>query len=118
MRAVVSIAVQAPDPVSMAATITRVSDVVAEINRDTKSAELTITAVHERPLAVQKRGLSAEESVVAEAVGRGLTNKQIADVVGITEARVKSLVRCALLALGLPNRTSLAMWLTKKESHR
>ncbi len=55
-------------------------------------------------------GLSARELMVVPHLRGGLSNKEIARELGITEATVKVHVKALLRKAGLRNRTQLAMW--------
>lgn len=54
-------------------------------------------------------GLSQRERQVAEAAGRGSTNKEIARVMGITERTVKAHLSAAYEKLGVRDRMQLAL---------
>jgi DNA-binding CsgD family transcriptional regulator len=62
------------------------------------------------------RGMSERERDVAQLVCRGLTNKEIAGALYISERTVESHVRSALQKLGLQRRTQLAAYLLGEES--
>lgn len=54
--------------------------------------------------------LSAREREVVRLVARGLANKQIAAALGITERTVKAHLGSIFRQLGVPDRTSAALW--------
>jgi non-specific serine/threonine protein kinase len=54
--------------------------------------------------------LSRREREVAVLVGRGYTNRRIADELGITERTVETHVSKVLRKLGLGSRTQIAAW--------
>lgn len=54
--------------------------------------------------------LSKRQEMVAELVGRGLSNKQIAYQLEITESAVKQHLRGIFARLKISNRTQLALW--------
>lgn len=58
-------------------------------------------------------GLSLREDEVAALVGRGLTNRQIADVLHVSERTVESHVQHILTKLGLRNRSQVATWVMR-----
>lgn len=55
--------------------------------------------------------LTRRERQVMELVGRGYTNREIADVLGITTQTVKSHLANIRAKLGLSNKTELRYWL-------
>jgi non-specific serine/threonine protein kinase len=59
------------------------------------------------------RGLSARESEVAQLICRGRTNRQIAEVLVISERTVARHVENILAKLGVPNRTQIARWVVE-----
>jgi DNA-binding CsgD family transcriptional regulator len=61
-------------------------------------------------------GLSRREHEVAALVGRGLTNRQIADVLYLSERTVESHVQHILTKLGLQNRSQVATWVTARHA--
>jgi DNA-binding CsgD family transcriptional regulator len=54
-------------------------------------------------------GLSAREADVAELVGRGATNAEIARSLHVTEATVKTHLRHIYAKVGVTSRTQLAI---------
>jgi DNA-binding NarL/FixJ family response regulator len=54
--------------------------------------------------------LTAREAEVLECVSRGLTNKEIAHELGISNETVKEHVQHTLSKLGLSDRTQAAVW--------
>jgi DNA-binding CsgD family transcriptional regulator/tetratricopeptide (TPR) repeat protein len=60
-----------------------------------------------------RSGLSRREDEVAALIGRGLTNRQIADVLHLSERTVESHVQHILTKLGLQNRSQVASWVTR-----
>ena len=55
-------------------------------------------------------GLSARETQVAQLVARGLTNRQIAETLVLSERTAGNHVQHILTKLGLHNRTQIAAW--------
>jgi DNA-binding CsgD family transcriptional regulator len=55
-------------------------------------------------------GLTRREREIAELIGRGLTNRQIADVLYIAERTAENHVQHILTKLGLHNRSQIAAW--------
>jgi DNA-binding NarL/FixJ family response regulator len=58
-------------------------------------------------------GLSARELSVLHRLRDGLSNKEIARALGITEATVKVHVKAILRKAQVRNRTQVAMWASK-----
>ena len=54
-------------------------------------------------------GLSARQQQVAQCVARGLSNAQAAQALGLTESTVKAYLKDIFRALGVSNRTQLAL---------
>ena len=65
-------------------------------------------------LAGDYEALTPREIEVLSYVGQGLENKEIAELLGITERTVKAHVTSLLAKLDLPNRVSLAVWAVRK----
>jgi len=55
-------------------------------------------------------GLTRREREIAELVGRGLTNRQIADVLHVAERTAENHVQHILTKLGFRNRSQIAAW--------
>jgi len=55
-------------------------------------------------------GLTRREREIAELVGRGLTNRQIADVLHVAERTAENHVQHILTKLGFHNRSQIAAW--------
>jgi DNA-binding CsgD family transcriptional regulator/tetratricopeptide (TPR) repeat protein len=55
-------------------------------------------------------GLTRREREIAELVGRGLTNRQIADILHIAERTAENHVQHILTKLGFRNRSQIAAW--------
>jgi two-component system, NarL family, nitrate/nitrite response regulator NarL len=64
-------------------------------------------------LTQRASGLSARELSVLHRLRDGLSNKEIARVLGITEATVKVHVKAILRKAQVRNRTQVAMWASK-----
>ncbi len=62
------------------------------------------------PDVVRSFGLSTREYSVAQNLREGLSNKEIARLLGITEATVKVHVKAILRKARVRNRTQVAMW--------
>ena len=57
------------------------------------------------------RPLSPRESQVAKLVAHGMTNKEIAEMMGgITEQSVKNFVAHIMMKTGAPNRVRIVIW--------
>jgi DNA-binding NarL/FixJ family response regulator len=54
--------------------------------------------------------LSRREQQVAQLVARGLTNRQIADELFVSERTAENHVQHILAKLGVSNRTQIATW--------
>jgi DNA-binding NarL/FixJ family response regulator len=54
--------------------------------------------------------LSRREQQVAQLVARGLTNRQIAEELFVSERTAENHVQHILAKLGLSNRTQIATW--------
>ncbi len=66
---------------------------------------------------VSSHGLSARELMVVPRLREGLSNKEIARQLGISEATVKVHVKALLRKARVRNRTQLAMWATRVGLH-
>lgn len=64
---------------------------------------------------MQQGQLSAREREVAALIGRGMTNAEIALLLGLSASTVKHYVETAMRKAGVTNRVSLAMWLRDQE---
>lgn len=62
--------------------------------------------------------LSRREDEVAGLIGRGLTNRQMAEVLHISEKTVENHVQHILQKLELQNRSQVAAWVTTEHSSR
>ena len=60
--------------------------------------------------APETEGLSRTERNIAHFVGHGLSNKEIADKLSLSEGTVRNSLSSALSKLGLRDRTQLAIW--------
>lgn len=60
--------------------------------------------------------LTRREQQVAQLISRGLSNRRIADTLGIREQSVKNLVSVLLRKLECENRVQVALHLTRRES--
>lgn len=75
------------------------------------AAQRMMQAVQDpEPPAGQYEALTPRELEVLECVGRGLENREIAELLGITERTVKAHVTNLLAKLDCPNRVSLAIY--------
>ena len=72
-------------------------------------AKLRGAAEHSDPLS----GLSAQERVLLDLLGEGLTNRQIADRMFLAEKTVKNYVSRLLAKLGMERRTQAAVFISK-----
>jgi DNA-binding CsgD family transcriptional regulator/ribonuclease BN (tRNA processing enzyme) len=62
-------------------------------------------------------GLTRREREIAELVGRGLTNRQIADVLHVAERTAENHVQHILTKLGFHNRSQIAAWAARTTPH-
>ncbi len=76
----------------------------------TKASRLA-ESLRSRAASTGNSGLSRREDEVAALLGRGLTNRQIADVLHVSERTVESHVQHILAKLGLRNRSQVATWM-------
>jgi DNA-binding NarL/FixJ family response regulator len=71
----------------------------------------------ERPPADEPRGkLSRREKELADLVARGLTNRQIAEELVLSERTVENHVRNILKKLKLSSRSEVAAWVALQRS--
>lgn len=63
-------------------------------------------------------GLTPKESRVLELLGRGMTNRQIADDMVLAEKTAKNYVSAVLAKLGLHHRTQAALYVAQAERKR
>jgi DNA-binding CsgD family transcriptional regulator/tetratricopeptide (TPR) repeat protein len=63
-------------------------------------------------------GLTRREREIAELVGRGLTNRQIADLLHIAERTAENHVQHILTKLGFGNRSQIAAWAARMTHER
>jgi DNA-binding CsgD family transcriptional regulator len=77
-----------------------------------------ISRLRERLRAPGSAGqeLSPREVEVAKLVGQGLTNRQIAAVLFISERTAQNHVQHILLKLGMSNRSQIAVWITARSA--
>jgi DNA-binding NarL/FixJ family response regulator len=61
-------------------------------------------------------GLSRREFEVAELVGEGLTNRQIAERLFLSERTAQNHVQHILTKLGLANRSQVAVWVASRKA--
>ncbi len=62
------------------------------------------------------RPLSPRETQVAKLVAHGMTNKEIAEMIGgITEQSVKNFVAHIMMKTGIPNRARIVIWALKND---
>jgi len=62
------------------------------------------------------RPLSPRETQVAKLVAHGMTNKEIAEMIGgITEQSVKNFVAHIMMKTGAPNRARIVIWALKND---
>jgi DNA-binding NarL/FixJ family response regulator len=62
--------------------------------------------------------LTSRQREIAAAVAEGLTNTQIARRLGLAEDTVANHVRQAMLQLGVPNRTMVALWAAQQRAEQ
>ena len=71
----------------------------------------------EQPTSDEPPDLTRREKEVAVLVARGLTNRQIAQELMLSEHTVISHVRNILKKLNLRSRTQLTLWVTERQVH-
>lgn len=72
----------------------------------------------EQPTAVHAEALTPREREVAEEVAKGLTNRQVATELGISERTVHAHVRRILRKLRLGSRTQITAWVIEQRPHQ
>jgi predicted ATPase/DNA-binding CsgD family transcriptional regulator len=70
------------------------------------------------PAPAGDSGLTARELEVAQLVARGLTNKQIATALVISQRTAEGHVEHVLTKLGFTSRAQIAAWVTEREAGR
>jgi len=65
-------------------------------------------------LGAPEGGLSRREREIAELVGKGLTNREIAALAHISERTVESHVQHVLAKLGFARRAEIAVWVARR----
>ena len=70
-----------------------------------------------RPSSDEPPNLTRREKEVAVLVTRGLTNRQIAQELVLSEHTVITHVRNILKKLNLSSRTQLTLWVTERQVH-
>jgi DNA-binding CsgD family transcriptional regulator len=65
--------------------------------------------------STQPGDLTPRERQIAELVARGLTNRQIADVLHLAERTAENHVQHILTKLGFQNRSQIAAWATRQD---
>lgn len=70
-------------------------------------------ALRTPPRGTARARLTRREDEIAGLVARGMTNRQIADVLHLSERTVESHVQHILTKLGLQNRSQVATWVTR-----
>jgi DNA-binding NarL/FixJ family response regulator len=74
-------------------------------------AETTLT-----PYRVSAMPLTRRERQIAHLIAQGLSNKEIAGQLVISQRTVESHIEHTLTKLGLNNRTQVAAWITMQDS--
>lgn len=59
--------------------------------------------------------LTPRQLEVARLVAQGLTNREIAETLTLSERTAENHVQHIMLKLGLPNRSSIAVWVTQRD---
>ncbi|MFN2517859.1 MAG: response regulator transcription factor, partial [Jatrophihabitantaceae bacterium] len=59
--------------------------------------------------------LTARQFEVAELVAQGLTNREIAERLTLSERTAENHVQHIMTKLGLPNRSGIAVWVTQRK---
>lgn len=79
--------------------------------------DMPSSATNHRETAARGRGLSPRELDIAILISQGLTNREIAQRLGLSEQSVKNLVSRILKKKGLTNRVQIALerWSSGKE---
>ena len=72
----------------------------------------------EQPAAGHAEALTPREREVAEEVAKGLTNRQVATELGISERTVHAHVRRILRKLGLGSRVQITAWVIEQRPHQ
>ncbi len=74
---------------------------------------VTRAAIAARSQKSPKTSLTDREREVLRLVGRGLANKQIGRILGISERTVKAHLTSAFSRIGVSDRTSAALWVQR-----
>ena len=90
---------------------------LAEHHPDVRVIMLTMSEDHDTALTALRDGgvLSPRETEIAQLVGHGLTNRQIAATAHISERTVETHVQHVLAKLGFTGRTQIAAWAARRE---
>ena len=77
------------------------------------------TTTPEEPFAdKRKEKLTRREEEVAAFIAQGLTNRQIASELTLSERTVDTHVSSILKKLGLRSRGRVAIWISERQSHK
>jgi DNA-binding NarL/FixJ family response regulator len=85
------------------------------LSEEDDAATSTSQAPHESVDLTQQPALAHREEEVAALVARGLTNRQIATELMISEHTAATHVRRILKKLGLQSRSQIGLWLTQQQ---
>jgi len=86
---------------------------------DHRAAEALIGRLRGAPLpAGPLSGLTEQERTTLDLIGEGLTNRQIAERMSISEKTVKNYVSRVLAKLGMSRRTQVAVLATQSRNHQ
>jgi DNA-binding NarL/FixJ family response regulator len=79
-------------------------------------AAYTVRGLREQQRPVRRGGLelSAREVEVAALIGRGLTNRQIAEALAVAERTVATHIEHILGRLGFASRTQIGVWAAER----
>jgi DNA-binding CsgD family transcriptional regulator/tetratricopeptide (TPR) repeat protein len=83
-----------------------------------KIAALGVAPARPRPAPPRREGLTTRETEVAELVARGLSNREIADKLFVSERTVETHVQNILRKLDCRSRTQVAAWLIARPADR
>lgn len=101
----------------------RARTLLADGVRQAEALGMTAVAARARALgrslaeASGTEALTRREREVAELVAQGMTNRQIAERLFLSERTAQNHVQHNLTKLGLPNRSQIAVWVAQQSEH-